>query len=68
LPQASVFAAILDDQKRSCTAKDRVVLRVCADPEPEQIGVILDREGPLVKANADRPKTADLLEVERRMP
>src|SRR5207249_4926561 len=44
-----------------------IVLGVCPDPEPDQIGPILDRHRAIVEANPDRPEATDLLQVQRRV-
>ena len=38
-----------------------------ADPEPDNIAVVLHREGSVVETYANRPEAANLLEMERRM-
>jgi len=47
---------------------DLVILGVRPDPEPDQIGTILDRQRAIMQANPDRPERPDLLQVQRRVP
>jgi len=48
-------------------AKDLVVVRVAADPEPHEAIGGFDRECSMTSSNASRPETTHLLEVEGRM-
>ena len=39
-----------------------------ADPEPEEVLILLDGKGAMAKAHSGRPETVDLLEMYGRMP
>jgi hypothetical protein len=40
-----------------------IVLGVSANPDPQEVVAVVDRQSSMVKAHADRPKLTDLLEV-----
>lgn len=48
-------------------AEKLVVFGVASDPEPKQPILYFNREGTMVKTNADRPIFANLLEMEGRV-
>ncbi len=48
-------------------AKQAIVVRVTADPEPQEPIARFDAQGTMVPADAHGPKAPDLLEVEGRM-
>jgi hypothetical protein len=43
------------------------ILVVRSDPKPNEIGTGFDGQGAVVKADADRPISADFFELQRRM-
>ncbi len=49
-------------------ADESIVLRVCADPEPHDIRVVLHGKCPVVQANSDGPEATNALEVQGGMP
>jgi len=63
----AVAASVMRASGDSAAAEDSIVLGVRADPEPDQIGAILDRQRAIVQANADSPKAPNLLQSQRRV-
>jgi hypothetical protein len=49
-------------------ADQAIVLGVCADPEPDEIGAVFEPQSSVVQSDPDRPESTGLLEMERRMP
>jgi hypothetical protein len=45
-----------------------LIFIVAADPHPDAIVAVLNRQGAVGKTNSGRPETADFLQLERRMP
>ena len=52
----------------SFSTSEPVVLFVISNPRPDEVSIILDSESSVSKTHTDRPKPADPLESERRMP
>ena len=50
------------------SSDDAVILTVMSNPEPDDVGTILDGSSAVVGADTNRPDPADPLEVEGRMP
>src|SRR5262249_4057247 len=49
---------------RTASPDHRVIVRMRADPEPQESVVDLDGERPIVSANPYRPEMSDFLEME----
>ena len=52
----------------AASSDDAVILTVMTNPEPDDVGTLLDDNSAVVDADPSRPHPADLLEVEGRMP
>ena len=52
----------------AASRNDSVILAVMPNPEPNDVGTILNGSSAVVDADPNRPHPADLLEVEGRVP
>jgi len=50
------------------SADQPVVFGVGADPEPDEISVLFDCQGPVLPADSHRPQTVHFFEMQRRVP
>lgn len=57
----------LDWDKLPPSANQPLILVVAANPEPHDVLTFLYSEDAMMNANPSRPKSTDLLEVQRRM-
>ena len=51
------------NDKDNKAGDEEIVFGVGPDPDPQNVSVVLDRQGAVVKADANGPKRSDLLEV-----
>jgi hypothetical protein len=48
-------------------AEQAIVFGVRPNPESDEIGAVLNRQGPVMQADADGPESTGLFEMQRRV-